>query len=162
MPLTFPRWETASFYSSSDPAPAQEFDFLGLYIPTNPFASLANNVVPAVVLFSIVIGVALIRVPGKEQLLRAAPGAGPAPSAGQPLVMIGWLPSACSSPRPASRERCDLEELRRVEIYLLAYGAVVAAADGVGAAGPGGRPDPGALPRSARLPRPRRADHRGR
>jgi Na+/H+-dicarboxylate symporter len=30
------------------------FDFVGLYIPANPFHSLANNVVPAVVLFSVI------------------------------------------------------------------------------------------------------------
>jgi Na+/H+-dicarboxylate symporter/ABC-type amino acid transport substrate-binding protein len=69
MPLSLPDWDAGAFFSASlvDDPPA--FDFLGLYLPTNPFHSLANNVVPAVVLFSILFGVALIRVPEKERLL---------------------------------------------------------------------------------------------
>ena len=35
----------------------------------NPFNSLANNVVPAVVLFSVIMGVALIPIPEKARLL---------------------------------------------------------------------------------------------
>ena len=45
------------------------FDFVALYIPANPFHSLANNVVPAVVLFSVLVGVALIGVERKQVLL---------------------------------------------------------------------------------------------
>ena len=47
----------------------ERFDFLELYLPINPFHSLANSVVPAVVLFSIAFGVALIGVPGKQRLI---------------------------------------------------------------------------------------------
>ena len=46
----------------------EEFDFLNLYIPANPFHALANNTVPAVVLFSMAIGVALIGVRNKDML----------------------------------------------------------------------------------------------
>ena len=62
MPLSFPKWETASFFSTSLVALPKEVDFLKLYIPSNPFWSLANNVVPAVVLFSILAGIALIGI----------------------------------------------------------------------------------------------------
>jgi Na+/H+-dicarboxylate symporter len=58
MPLGYPGWESASFYSTSlleEPVPT---DFLSLYIPTNPFASLADGVIPAIVLFSIAMGLA--------------------------------------------------------------------------------------------------------
>ena len=48
---------------------AAPFDFVDLYIPSNPFNSLANNIVPAVVLFSVVLGVALIGVERKQVLL---------------------------------------------------------------------------------------------
>jgi len=53
LPLSFPQWESAAFFSSSIVESPKEVDFLNLYIPSNPFYSLANNVVPAVVLFSI-------------------------------------------------------------------------------------------------------------
>ena len=42
---------------------------MGLYIPTNPFASLSNSVVPAIVLFALAIGLAVIGVPGKGSFL---------------------------------------------------------------------------------------------
>ena len=68
MPLAFPSWDSASFFSTSLVKDVQEFNFLELYIPANPFHALANNTVPAVVLFSIAIGVALIGVRNKDLL----------------------------------------------------------------------------------------------
>jgi Na+/H+-dicarboxylate symporter/ABC-type amino acid transport substrate-binding protein len=69
MPLSLPEWNAGTFFSASLVDRPTSFDFLGLYLPVNPFHSLANNVVPAVVLFSILFGIALINVPGKERLL---------------------------------------------------------------------------------------------
>jgi proton glutamate symport protein len=71
IPLTFPHWTSASFFSNTLVQPPPPFDFLGLFIPANPFASLAQNTVPAVVVFSIALGVALIGLPGAEPLVRA-------------------------------------------------------------------------------------------
>jgi len=36
LPLAFPAWESASFFSTSLVAEREPFDFLGLYIPRNP------------------------------------------------------------------------------------------------------------------------------
>jgi Na+/H+-dicarboxylate symporter/ABC-type amino acid transport substrate-binding protein len=57
---TFPSWTSAAFFSTSLAEEAQPFDFVGLYIPTNPFSSLAHSVLPAAVLFSVAVGFALI------------------------------------------------------------------------------------------------------
>lgn len=57
---TFPSWTSATFFTTSIAEPASAFDFVGLYVPSNPFASLANSVLPAVVLFSVAMGFALI------------------------------------------------------------------------------------------------------
>lgn len=67
--LAFPRWDTGSFYSTrfTDPPPA--YDWKSLFIPSNPFESLAQNAVPAVVVFAIGLGFALMKLPGKEKLL---------------------------------------------------------------------------------------------
>jgi Na+/H+-dicarboxylate symporter/ABC-type amino acid transport substrate-binding protein len=123
LPLSFPRWETASFYSNVRPAAAEGFDFLGLYIPTNPFAALANNVVPAVVLFSVVIGLALIRVNGKESLLgplhALARAIGEVNHFVMRLAPYGLFATAASL---AGSMR--MAELQRVEVYLAAYAAV--------------------------------------
>jgi proton glutamate symport protein len=48
---------------------AKPVDFLKLYIPANPFASLANAVMPAIVVFSVLVGIALITVKNKQSVL---------------------------------------------------------------------------------------------
>jgi Na+/H+-dicarboxylate symporter/ABC-type amino acid transport substrate-binding protein len=68
-PLMFPKMESASFFSTTLLEDSPPLDLVGLYIPANPFNALANNVVPAVVLFSVLLGLALIAVPGKEVAL---------------------------------------------------------------------------------------------
>ena len=68
-PIAFPEAERAAFFSTSLTERRAAFDFVALYIPSNPFNALANNVVPAVVLFSVIVGVALIGVDRKAALL---------------------------------------------------------------------------------------------
>ncbi len=69
IPLAYPEVQAASFFSTTLVEPPGEFDFIGLYIPANPFHSLSENAVPAVVLFCIALGVALIGVQGRETLI---------------------------------------------------------------------------------------------
>ena len=69
MPFAFPRFESASFFSQALLEPKREFALTELYVPANPFNALANAVVPAVVLFSAAVGVALIRIANKGTLL---------------------------------------------------------------------------------------------
>jgi Na+/H+-dicarboxylate symporter len=69
MPLSFPELHAASFFSKTLIEPKRTFDFVGLYIPSNPFHALANNVVPAVVFFSATLGIALIGVENKTHLM---------------------------------------------------------------------------------------------
>jgi Na+/H+-dicarboxylate symporter/ABC-type amino acid transport substrate-binding protein len=69
MPFSFPELQAASFFSTTLIEPKRTFDFVGLYIPSNPFHALANNVVPAVVFFSATVGIALIGVGDKTHLM---------------------------------------------------------------------------------------------
>ena len=68
MPLAFPSIEAGSFFSTSLVEVA-EVDFIDLYIPVNPFSSVARTVVPAAAVFSIAFGIALIGVENKQSLL---------------------------------------------------------------------------------------------
>ncbi len=70
IPLSFPDWPSASFFSESLAQEASPPDFLRLYIPSNPFFSLANGIVPAVVVFAILMGAAVIKLARKQELLR--------------------------------------------------------------------------------------------
>jgi hypothetical protein len=45
-PLAFPVVESARFFSTTLVEPTTPFNFIELYIPSNPFYALANNIVP--------------------------------------------------------------------------------------------------------------------
>jgi Na+/H+-dicarboxylate symporter/ABC-type amino acid transport substrate-binding protein len=70
MPLAFPRFVDAAFFTHALTEPRQAFAFTDLFFTANPFHALANSIVPAVVLFSAAIGIALIGVEDKEPVLR--------------------------------------------------------------------------------------------
>ena len=70
LPLAFPHTDTGSFFSTSLVALPKKVDFVDLYIPANPFKSLANNIVPAVVLFSLFLGIALMGAKDKEIVIK--------------------------------------------------------------------------------------------
>lgn len=67
--LALPAWESATFFSASLVEPERELDLIELYVPTNPFFSLTYTIIPAVVVFSLALGAALIGTPEKRTLL---------------------------------------------------------------------------------------------
>lgn len=69
-PIAYPQWQHASFYSASTIKVANQIDWLSAFIPANPFNALSNAVIPAVVVFSIFVGVGLMPVSGKSKTLR--------------------------------------------------------------------------------------------
>jgi Na+/H+-dicarboxylate symporter/ABC-type amino acid transport substrate-binding protein len=68
-PLGLPPDKGGSYYATTAVSAEPQIDWIDLYIPANPFRSLANNVVPAVVVFSVLLGIALLGLPGKERVL---------------------------------------------------------------------------------------------
>ena len=56
LPMSLPERQAGAFFSTSLLEEPTETNFVELFIPSNPFYSLANNLVPAVVLFSIAVG----------------------------------------------------------------------------------------------------------
>jgi len=68
-PLAYPDWEAATYFTSSLTKSTEAVDFVSLYISANPFDSLANSVIPAIVLFSIVMGIAVMKSERKGPLL---------------------------------------------------------------------------------------------
>ena len=69
---SFPPRTAATFYDPNrfPGAATRSFDWMS-YIPSNPFASLASGMVPAVVVFSLCLGVALIGVTARKQTFLA-------------------------------------------------------------------------------------------
>jgi Na+/H+-dicarboxylate symporter/ABC-type amino acid transport substrate-binding protein len=120
IPLTFPPTESASFFSSSLLERQAEFDFIDLYVPANPFHALANNIVPAVVLFSIVLGSALAGVEDRARLLDvlqvARAAIARATRAVTRLTPYGLFAIAANA-----AGTLQLQQLERLQIYLIAY-----------------------------------------
>jgi Na+/H+-dicarboxylate symporter/ABC-type amino acid transport substrate-binding protein len=116
----FPVHESASFFSTTLLEERESFDFLGLYIPTNPFNSLANNVVPAVVLFSMVVGLALIGVPNKEHLIDVLTIANRAIARATAFI-VALTPIGVFAIAATVSGTLGLETMRRLQVYLVSY-----------------------------------------
>jgi Na+/H+-dicarboxylate symporter/ABC-type amino acid transport substrate-binding protein len=69
LPLALPSGKGGAFFSFAGLEPERAIDWLDLYIPANPFRSLANSVVPAVVVFAVLAGVGLMALPRRQVLL---------------------------------------------------------------------------------------------
>jgi len=118
--LAYPNWTTASLFSTSLLESAKPFDPLTLYIPSNPFYSMANAVVPAVVVFSIMLGVSLISIRDKGTLLTSL---GTLSDALMKIAsFVGKLaPFGIFAISAAAAGTLKVEELSRLQIYLWAY-----------------------------------------
>jgi len=71
MPVAYPDWESGSYFSTALVEPPPKMDLVSLFIPANPFHSLANGIVPATVVCSVAVGLALLGIKGKEPILDA-------------------------------------------------------------------------------------------
>ncbi len=119
-PLVFPATETASFFTASLIEKPPAFDFIGLYIPSNPFNSLANNVVPAVVLFSLIVGVALIGVQKKGPLLDVL-GLISTTIARATRFVVQLTPYGVFALSATAAGTMSFDQLARIQVYLVAY-----------------------------------------
>lgn len=120
IPLSFPRMQNASFFSTTLVERRPPFNFVDLYIPSNPFYSLANNVVPAVVLFSVILGVALIGVPRKQVLLDVLDATFDALSRATRFV-TKLTPYGLFAIAATAAGTLNLEQLERLQVYLIVY-----------------------------------------
>ena len=117
---TLPNWESATFFSSSLVESPEPADPIALYIPSNPFFSLSNSVVPAIVLFSLAIGLAVIGVPKKGNFIDDLDVVGEAIMrvAGfvarlAPIGVFALIATAAGT--------LDIEALGRLQVYILTY-----------------------------------------
>jgi Na+/H+-dicarboxylate symporter/ABC-type amino acid transport substrate-binding protein len=118
--LSFPVWDSKDFFSTTQISVVPEINYYDLYIPSNPFKSLADNTIPAVVVFSLFLGIALVNVKNKEHLLNPA------------LVMLNalskitksivvYLPVGIFAISAASAGTTQAEDFAKLEIYFIVY-----------------------------------------
>jgi Na+/H+-dicarboxylate symporter len=120
MPLAFPSLESASFFSTSLLSPHEPLSLHEIYVPSNPFNALANAVVPAVVLFSTALGVALIGVAGKATLLANLQLLEQAVVRVTRFV-ISLTPLGVFAIAAVTAGTMDLATLERLEVYLVCF-----------------------------------------
>ena len=122
-PLMLQPMATASFFSTTLVEGPRRFDLVELYIPANPFYSLANNIVPAVVLFSLVTGISLIGTPGKPRLIEVLAVVRDTLSRAASYV-VRLTPIGLFAIAATATGTLSIDELARIQIYLIGYVAL--------------------------------------
>ena len=120
MPLAFPSVETASFFSTTLVKVKEQVDFLELFIPSNPFSSLANNVIPASVLFSIAVGIGLIGIKEKHKLIDDLSILATALSRVANFVVY-LTPIGVFAIAASAAGTMTLEEIGRLQVYFVTF-----------------------------------------
>ena len=119
-PIAFPDWESASYFSSTLVESAEEFDFVSMFIPANPFGALAENVVPGVVLFSVAFGIALIGIKKKQGLLDVFDTAGDALGRVATFV-VSLAPYGVFALMAKAAGTIEFSSLQGLQVYVVTY-----------------------------------------
>jgi Na+/H+-dicarboxylate symporter len=120
MPLAFPAFRDASFYTNSVTEPRHAFAFADLFFTSNPFHALANTIVPAVVLFSCAIGIALIGSRDKAPALALLRSLDDAIGRVTHFV-VGLTPYGVFAIAAVAAGTLNPAMLARLEVYFLAF-----------------------------------------
>lgn len=120
MPFTFPVLKTASFFSTTLVESTPPPDFVSLYVPVNPFHALSNNVVPAVVVFAVAVGIALIGVPNRHVLIGGLDVLGAALLRVNDFV-VRLAPVGVFMISASSAGTLTFDEFQRVQVYIISY-----------------------------------------
>jgi Na+/H+-dicarboxylate symporter/ABC-type amino acid transport substrate-binding protein len=122
-PLAFPDWPSASFFSATQIEEAQPVDFLQLYIPSNIFFAMSNAVVPAVVVFSILFGLALTGVRNKDKVLDFL-----SPIGDGLMTITGFVgrlaPYGVFAITASAAGTINIEDLGRLQVYIVVHVAM--------------------------------------
>jgi len=120
IPLAFPEWESASFFSTAMLEQRKEIDYLEIFIPSNPFNAMSRNFVPAVVVFSICIGVALIGIKDKYHLIDTLSIVKEALTRVTDF-MVSLMPIGVFLISASAAGTMRIEELERLQVFMILF-----------------------------------------
>ncbi|GGA63309.1 hypothetical protein GCM10011369_00780 [Neiella marina] len=123
MSMAFPAIAKASFFSTSVITSSPPPDLLNIYIPANPFKSLADGSIPAVVVFAIALGVAFIRTEDKADVLNLFKVTGK----GLNIVTsyaLKTMPVGIFAITASAAGTMTVTELNNLQVFLLSFIAV--------------------------------------
>lgn len=122
MPAAFPAVQSASFFSHSLVEPRQPFSLADLYFTANPFHSLSNAMVPAVVLFSSMVGIGLIGLRDRERVLEPLRVLNAAVTR-ITLFVVRLTPIGVFAIGAVAGGTLTAETFQRLEVYLVTFAA---------------------------------------
>jgi Na+/H+-dicarboxylate symporter/ABC-type amino acid transport substrate-binding protein len=120
MPTTFPEWKASKFFSKSLIETPQQVSFIKLYLTDNPFNAMAEGLVPAVVLFCICIGVALLTLPDKQVIIRDMEIFGRTMEK-VTSAMVKLAPIGTFAMTAVAAGTMSLDEIGRIQVYFIAF-----------------------------------------
>lgn len=123
-PLAYPDLTSASFFSDSALHPTAEIDYLKLYIPSNPISSMAEGSIPAIVIFSIALGVALIGIEEKDSLVKPFKALSEALTRVAKFV-IKSTPFGIFAISAASAGTLSIDDFEKLQVYIIVYTLIV-------------------------------------
>ncbi|RLA32379.1 MAG: ABC transporter substrate-binding protein [Gammaproteobacteria bacterium] len=117
---TFPTWIAGEFFSLTALQDPKSIDILDLYIPSNPFFSMSQSYIPAIVLFCIATGIALISIDEKEPLMK------PLQLLGQSFnkvtqYIVKLMPIGIFAMTAATAGTMEFEEFQKLQVYFAAH-----------------------------------------
>ncbi len=116
-----PAAQAASFFSAPEVATSEEQQpFVSMFIPTNVFRSLSDGVVPAVVVFCLLFGMALSAMPGKGGLLDLLDLCAET-MARISLWLVKLAPLGLFALTAAAAGTLQMDELVRLQAYLVMF-----------------------------------------
>jgi Na+/H+-dicarboxylate symporter/ABC-type amino acid transport substrate-binding protein len=119
-PLALPAFSGAPVFGLEDTV--APIDWLDLYIPSNLFHALSNNLIPAVVVFGILAGVALGQMTGeKKHVLLQAVSAVNEAMARVSHMILGLTPYGLFAIAAVTAGEIRLEDLLRLQVWFYLY-----------------------------------------
>jgi Na+/H+-dicarboxylate symporter len=119
-PVAFPEMQTASFFSTAMVTQPAEVNLLSLYIPANPFDALVNGIMPAIVLFSLCVGVALISIPNRQPLVNGLRILSDALMKLNAFV-VGLAPYGVFALMAGAAGTMTVDEISRLQVFVLTF-----------------------------------------
>ncbi len=116
----FPDTGIEAFFASPQTDAREEVDLFELFVPANVFYSLSNSMVPAVVVFSLLMGIALISVADKAVVIRIFDALSEALTKINEFV-VKATPIGIFFISASAAGTLTIDELSRVQVYLVTY-----------------------------------------
>ncbi|SET72087.1 cation:dicarboxylate symporter family transporter [Thalassotalea agarivorans] len=118
--FTFPVWEAGDFFNLKTLEAPPTVNLLDLYIPSNPFFSLSNSYIPAIVLFCVATGIALISMDKKEILLEPMQLLGEAFNKVTQYI-VKLMPLGIFAMTASTAGTMDIGEFEKLQVYFVAH-----------------------------------------